>query len=57
MTRGLAEPLRISRLWGGTNDRVEDVQEKNHVVVATFHSLVRRIEQTSSTGSRGRRAS
>ena len=46
MTRGPAEPLRISRLWGSTNDRVEDVQEKNHVVVATFQSLVRRIEQT-----------
>ena len=46
MTRGPAEPLRISRLWGRTNDRVEDVQEKNHVVVATFQSLVRRIEQT-----------
>ena len=46
MTRGSAEPLRISRLWGSTNDRVEDVQEKNHVVVATFQSLVRRIERT-----------
>ena len=45
-TRGPAEPLRISRLWGSTNDRVEDVQEKYHVVVATFQSLVRRIEQT-----------
>ncbi len=47
MTRGPAEPLRISRLWGSTNDRVEDVQEKNHVVVATFQSLVRRIERTN----------
>ena len=46
MTRGAAEPLRISRLWGGTNNRVEDVQEKNHVVVATFQSLVGRIKQT-----------
>ncbi len=45
-TRGPAEPLRISRLWGSTNDRVEDVQERNHVVVATFQSLVRRVEQT-----------
>ena len=47
MTRGPPESLRISRLWGSTNDRVEDVQEQNHVVVATFQSLVRRIEQTS----------
>ena len=42
---GPQEPLRISRLWGDTNDRVEDVRAKHHVVVATFQSLVRRIEQ------------
>ena len=45
MTEGPADSLRISRLWGQTNDNVEEVRERNHVVVATFQSLAPRIEQ------------
>jgi superfamily II DNA or RNA helicase len=40
---GPEAPLRISRLWGDTNNHVEMVREKHHVVVATFQSLLRRI--------------
>lgn len=36
--------LRISRLWGSNNDRIEDIVERDHVVVSTFQSLARRID-------------
>jgi superfamily II DNA or RNA helicase len=35
--------LRISRLWGGTNNRVVPTHGQDHVVVATFQSLGGRI--------------
>ena len=41
---GPEPPLRISRLWGDTNNNVEAVHEKHHVVVATFQSLLSRIK-------------
>lgn len=44
--KGPPGSLRISRLWGQTNDLVDDVRERHHVVVATFQSLVRRINQS-----------
>ncbi|MHB8764119.1 MAG: sacsin N-terminal ATP-binding-like domain-containing protein, partial [Deferrisomatales bacterium] len=36
--------LRISRLWGATNNRVASVEGPLHLVVATFQSLVRRTD-------------
>lgn len=42
---GPERPLRVSRLWGDTNDRVEPAENPNHVVVATFQSLTKRIQQ------------
>jgi superfamily II DNA or RNA helicase len=39
---GPAQRLRISRLWGYTNNRVIEV-DTPHVVVATYHSLVSRL--------------
>jgi superfamily II DNA or RNA helicase len=36
--------LRISRLWGGTNNRVVSVEGLLHLVVATFQTLVRRVD-------------
>jgi superfamily II DNA or RNA helicase len=43
--RALGPParLRISRLWGGTNNRVVPTRGHDHVVVATFQSLGTRI--------------
>jgi superfamily II DNA or RNA helicase len=35
--------LRISRLWGGTNNRIVPTRGHDHVVVATFQSLGGRI--------------
>ena len=37
---GPTETLRVSRLWGATNDRIVPVGAKPHVVVATYQSLV-----------------
>lgn len=42
---GPEAPLRISRLWGDTNNAVEGVRESHHVVVATFQSLLRRLDR------------
>jgi superfamily II DNA or RNA helicase len=41
---GPRRKLRISRLWGGTNNRVVSVEGLMHLVVATFQTLVRRVE-------------
>ena len=48
--------LRISRLWGSNNDRIEDIAERDHVVVSTFQSLARRIEADRYAGSTQRPA-
>lgn len=39
------EVLRISRLWDKTNNRVVRAPVRNHVVVASYQSLFRRIHQ------------
>lgn len=41
---GPTKMLRISRLWGSTNDRVTSAPGRTHLVVATFQSLVRRVD-------------
>ncbi|MFZ0945782.1 MAG: DEAD/DEAH box helicase family protein [Syntrophobacteraceae bacterium] len=41
---GPRRKLRISRLWGATNNRVVSVEGLMHLVVATFQTLVRRVE-------------
>ena len=42
---GRRRKLRISRLWGATDNRVELLFEGlMHLVVATFQTLVRRVE-------------
>lgn len=40
---GSSGRLRISRMWGSTNNRVAAAPEKFHVVVATFQTLKERI--------------
>ena len=42
--RGPDKALRISRLWGATNNRVRDLQGRPHLVVATYQSLKKRLD-------------
>ena len=44
---GPRKKLRISRLWGSTNDRVTSAPGRNHLVVATFQSLIHRVGSLS----------
>lgn len=41
---GPRKRLRISRLWGATNNRVVSVEGMLHLVVSTFQTLVRRVD-------------
>lgn len=42
---GRSERLRVSRLWGTTNNRVRPVDDAPHVVVATYQSLGSRLQR------------
>jgi len=44
---GPTKMLRISRLWGSTNNRVTSAPGRTHLVVATFQSVVRRVDSPS----------
>ena len=45
MSLGPPRRLRLSRLWGQTNNRVVHAPGLTHVVVATFQSLASRVER------------
>lgn len=45
---GPPETLRISRLWGATNRRIQSLPDQPHLVVATYQSLNQRLSEEFS---------